>query len=113
MAGRTKFIGRPHMLPILAYFMYLGGDPEPMTMAASDLADLDKRMIILFGRETYIDGVPASLWAWMEKQVRRVEHVLYGATRPAIEHYLVGIVRRAGSSRTVGRETSPMAVPDC
>ncbi|MBX9625275.1 MAG: hypothetical protein K2X82_15820 [Gemmataceae bacterium] len=111
-AGRTDFRGRGHMLPVLAYYMHLGGDPGPITAAGPGLADPGRRAVPMFGREVGVDGVPPGTWAWMEKQIRRVEHACFGATRPEVGDYLRGFVDRAGSHRTVGRETGPAAVPD-
>jgi hypothetical protein len=112
ISGRSDFLGRNNALPMLAYFMYLGGDPGPMSSSTPHLTEAGARSIALFGRMAYIDGIAPEAWAWMEKQIRRIEQHLFDATRPEVETYLRGIVLRAGVQRTVGVESGVFAVPD-
>ena len=105
ISGRSNFRSRGHMLPVLVYFMYLGGDATLLTSAGQHLAEEGAQSLPLFGREAYIDGVTCELWAWMEKQIRQVEQVCFGKTRPEVEAYLRGFIPRSGSSRSVGKET--------
>ena len=98
------------MLPVLAYFMYLGGDESQMNAIGQRLGRPGADRIPVRGREAYIDGVCSAAWAWMEKQIRRVEQSCFGGTRPQVEEYLQGIVLRAGAERTVGQEEA-FAVP--
>jgi hypothetical protein len=112
VSGRTDFQGREHSLPVLAYFAYLGGDPIPLTTAGPHLAEEKSRSVPLFGRNAYIDGVTPQGWAWMEKQIRRIEQHCYGETRPEVASYLDGMIERAGSHRTVGNEAGTFAVPE-
>jgi hypothetical protein len=72
----------------------------------------DGAAIRLLGRELDIDGISPSLWAFFEKQIRRMEQALFEHTRPEVESYLQGFIRRAGLQRTVGRETGANAVAD-
>jgi hypothetical protein len=110
LAGRMDFRSRPHMLPVLAYLMYLGGDSSQMNATRLRLADRNAQSVKFFGRETYIDGIKPQGWAWMEKQIRRVEQHCFGNTRPDVDAYLRGIVMRAGIARTVGQsEVFPVA----
>ena len=98
------------MLPVLVYFLYLGGDTTTLPAVGQDLAVAGAPSFSLLGREAYIDGVASETWAWMEKQIRRIEQAGFGATRPEVEEYLRGFILRSGSSRTVGRETGPTAI---
>jgi hypothetical protein len=100
------------MLPMLVYLMYLGGDPEPLANAAPHLAEVGAVKVPLLGHATYIDRVMPQLWAWMEKQIRRLEQTSFGETRPEVANYLQGFIHRAGSHRTVGAETGATAVAD-
>ena len=109
-SGRANFQGRNHSLPMLAYFLYLGGDAGPMTSSQSGLDAEGSNSISMFGRTAFIDGVKPETWAWIEKQIRRVEKASFGVTRPEVESYLQGIIRRAGSQRTVGREGELLSV---
>jgi hypothetical protein len=110
LAGRTDLRGRNHMLPMLVYYLYLGDHPAPLFAVGQELDVAGARCFSLFGRKAYVDGVTTQSWAWMEKQIRRVEQACVGATRPEVEQYLQGFIRRADRSRTVGRETGPTAV---
>ena len=112
VSGRSDLAGLDHALPVLAYFMYLGGDPTPMATARPGLEDQGSRSIALFDRTASIDGIKPESWAWMEKQIRRTEQARFGETRPEVSSYLAGIIRRAGASRTVGHEVGALAVPD-
>jgi hypothetical protein len=58
-------------------------------------------------------AIPPEHWAWQEKQIRRIEQVLFGRSRPEVVDYLRGFIDRAGNSRTVGHECGAMAVADC
>jgi hypothetical protein len=109
-SGRSDLRGRDHMLPVLVYFLYLGGDATTLAAVGEDLAVTGARSFSLFGRKVYIDSVTRETWAWMEKQTRRVERACFGATRPEVEGFLRGFIARAGVSRTVGKETSPTAI---
>jgi hypothetical protein len=110
LTGRTDLRGREHMLPILPYFMYLGDDSTPLSELALQINDDDARSVRLDDHEWWIDGISPGGWAWMEKQVRRVEQRLFQHTRPEVELYLSGFINRAGGSRTVGKESGPMSV---
>ncbi len=66
----------------------------------------------MFGRTAFIDGIDPDAWAWMEKQIRRIEQTIFGGTRPEVESYLRGIIRRAGSRRTVGEEDDLSSVAE-
>ncbi len=103
-AGRTGFTRGEHNLPILSYYFTLGGDGADMSAAGAGLADPSERAVPLFGQRVEIDGISPKRWAWMEKQIRRVEQRLHVQTRPNVERFLAGIAARAGDARTVGRE---------
>jgi hypothetical protein len=110
VAGRTDFANRTHGLPMLIYLLHLGGDSAPMVSAGKLLADNRVRTIPFAGRPLHVDGIHAMSWAWFEKQIRRVEQRLFGATRPEVEEYLRGIIGRAGTERVVGVESGANAV---
>jgi hypothetical protein len=112
ISGRSNFRNQGHMLPALVYFMYLGGDTTPLTTTGWYLAEQGAQSFRFFGRTAYIDGVKPGHWAWMEKQIRRVEQACFGNTRPEVEDYLRGFIQRSGSSRTVGKESGPTAIAD-
>lgn len=104
VAGRGDRTSPTNRLPILAYFVHLG-DPEfSLGDLAVAISDPRTRSAMLWDRPTDIASIPAEGWAYMEKQIRRLEQHLFGATRPAIEEYLDGFKRRAGEKRTVGVE---------
>ena len=104
VAGRGGRTSPTNRLPILAYFVHLGDPDFSLGDLAFAIADSRTRSATMWGRETDIGSIPAEGWAWMEKQIRRLEQHLYGATRPEIEDYLEGFKRRAGDKRTVGVE---------
>jgi hypothetical protein len=110
VSGRTDFSGQEHMLPVLGYFMYLGGDERHLIHATRKLADKTSRTIPMFGRNLAIDGITPVGWAWMEKQIRRMEQHCFGETRGPVDAYLEGMVSRAGTHRTVGMEVGQFAV---
>lgn len=114
IAGRTDFRGRGSSLPILPYFFELGGDPSLMQAVGPQIDAEGPRSgrIRFLDRDLWIEGIPPDLWAWFEKQIRRVEQALHGRTRPEVERYLRGFIRRAGDRRTVGREVGVGAVDD-
>jgi hypothetical protein len=113
VSERVGFKGQTHMLPILAYFMYLGGDTGSLVVATPALAEIGATAIPLFGRRVPIDGIAPEGWAWMEKQIRRLEQHCFGKTRPDVEAFLHGMILRAGSHRTVGKEVEAFAVYEC
>ena len=96
---------------MMPYFFYLGGDSAALESAPPGLNKPDVSTIEMFGRAIRIGHLPPEQWAWLEKQIRRVEQALHGSTRPDVARYLEGFVRRAGSRRTVGREAGSFAVP--
>ena len=112
VSGRADYRGRDHALPVLAYFVYLGGDATPIDEARPGLDAEGSRSISVFGKSAYIDGIRPEAWAWMEKQIRRTEQARFGGTRPEVAAYLQGFIRRAGAHRTVGIEDGTLAVPD-
>jgi len=112
IAGRTNFQGRPHMLLILSYLLSIGNEPDPLNELGAQLQHPDVRRVTLWGKELYLDGLPPESWAWMEKQIRRLEQGLFGGTRPAISTILAPFVQRAGEHRTVGKESGMFGVPD-
>ena len=114
VAGRTQFRGRSNSLPMLPYYFYLAGEGEPLESVGAQLAagETPAARIRLLGHEVYIDGIPPQSWAFFEKLIRHTEQVLYQRTRPEVEAYLEGFIRRAGVHRTVGREVGATAVAD-
>ncbi len=112
VSGRKDFRGIDHTMPVLPYFLYLGGDGESMAAIGPQIAVPGAESVKAFGHEMGIDGILPGHWAWMEKQIRRLEQALYGDTRPEIKDYLRGFISRAGSHRTVGVETGATAVAD-
>jgi len=111
-AGRSDFRGRTHFLAMIPYYYHMGNESRPLQRMTEELQDPDARSVGLDGKLLYIDGVTPAHWAWMEKQIRRLEQGLFGSTRPEVAAFLAPMARRAGAERTVGRETGPHAVPD-
>ena len=112
VSRRKNFLGVDHSLPVLPYFLYLGGDGDSLAAAGPQLAVPWARSVTVFGHEMGIDGIMPEHWAWMEKQIRRLEQALFGETRPEVKDYLRGFISRAGEHRTVGVETGTTAVAD-
>jgi hypothetical protein len=110
VAGRTAFKERCHNLLMLPYLFYLGGDSTMLSAIGQQVARETSKTIRFLGRELYINAIPPSHWAWMEKQIRRLEHAHVGNTRPEVAEYLAGFIRRAGEYRTAGREKGLTAV---
>lgn len=108
LAGRGGRTSSTNRLPILAYFVHLGDPSFSLGDLAVATADPLRRSVPLWGRATDLASIPADAWAWMEKQIRRLEQHLFGSTRPEIEDLLIGFKRRAGNRRTVGSE--PLAL---
>ena len=105
ISGRSDLSGKLHSLPMLPYFMYLGGDATGLDDVGQSLARPEATSVKLCGRSLRIDGIPPEQWAWMEKQIRRLEQTMFGETRAEVEKYLAGFIHRAGSRRTVGSES--------
>lgn len=112
VAGRSHFRGRSNTLPMLPYYFYLGGEGSQLASVGAQLAagETPADRIQLLGHDLYIDGIRPQSWAYFEKLIRRTDQVLYQRTRPEVEAYLTGFIRRAGSHRTVGREVGSNAV---
>ncbi len=92
----------------------MAGDASLMESVGPQLAaeNSNEAGIRFLGRDLDIDGIPPALWAFFEKQIRRMEQALVERTRPEVESYLLGFIRRAGLKRTVGRETGVNAVAE-
>lgn len=103
-AGRGGRTSPSNSLPILAYFVSLGDPAFGLGDLAVAAADPQARQAVLWGRPSDIGVIAPEGWAWMEKQIRRLEQHLFGATRPEIEDFLAGFKRRAGDRRSVGVE---------
>jgi hypothetical protein len=112
VSGRSTLNQVNHALLVLPYFLYLGGDMTPLTTAGPQIAQTAASKISVFERELGIEGVTPGQWAWMEKQIRRTEHSLFGKTRPEIQDYLKGFIKRAGGQRTVGVRVDASFVED-
>jgi hypothetical protein len=110
VAGRSDFRRSDHSLPMLPYFFHLGGDPTKLEALGPLLADECATCVKFCGRTLRIDGLRPARWAWMEKQIRRMEQSFHGGTRPEVEDYLAGFIRRAGGERTVGIEVGPASI---
>ncbi len=110
VARRTDLRNVPHSLPMLPYFLYLGDDPAWLASGTEDLMHGNSRCLRLFERTARLDAIKPENWAWMEKQIRRLEQANFGTTRPEVQDFLIGFVRRAGTSRTVGAELGADAV---
>lgn len=104
IAGRKDRLHRGHQLPILLYFTHLGDPSTDLATAGERYADAGSTSASFFGQDADLTMIHPNSWAWMEKQIRRLEQHINGATRPEVAHYLRGFVLRAGSARTVGRE---------
>lgn len=113
MYGRMIVRERQHNLLMLPWFLHLGGNSELLRAVSEELATPEPNPVSMFGQQVRIAHISPAHFAWTEKQIRRGEQALFGATRPEVNHYLQGIISRAGEHRTVGRE--PLAasgVPD-
>ncbi len=112
ISGRSDLAGRNHSLPVLPYFLYLGGDATWLRVVGSQLKDAVTARVSFVNRCMRLDAIPPEHWAWMEKQIRRLEQANFGETRPEVSDYLTGFIHRAGSRRSVGKETGAGAVPE-
>ncbi len=92
--------------------MYLGGATTDFLNLGRDLSDTSVDSSCAFGRRYSLDGLSPAHWAWMEKQIRRLEQHLFGYTRVEVKLVTDGFAVRAGGCRTVGRETGDDAVSD-
>ena len=99
---------------MLPYYFYLAGEGELLESVGAQLAagETPAERIRLLGHDVSIDGIPPQSWAFFEKLIRRAEQVIHQRTRPEVEAYLEGFIRRAGAHRTVGREVGATAVAD-
>jgi len=113
LAKRTDLRSVPHSLPMLPYFLYLGDDPTWLATATEDLKHENSQCLHLFDRTARLDAIVPQHWAWMEKQIRRLEQAIFGTTRPEVLDFLIGFMRRAGTSRSVGAELGANAVFEC
>lgn len=103
-AGRGDRTSGSNNLPILAYFMKLGDRSFDLESLSHTIADAREQHAWLWGKPTNIGKITPEAWAWMEKQIRRLEQHLFSRTRPEIECFLQGFKMRAGTSRSVGVE---------
>ena len=111
ISGRSNLSGKSHSLPILPYFMYVGGDGGWLDEVGGHLSRLQEREVRLGGRRCCIDGIPRDHWTWMETMIRRLEHrITGGGARAEVEDYLTGFRHRAGGERTGGAESGEKPV---
>ena len=110
VARRTDLRSVPHSLPMLPYFLYLGDDPAWLASGTEDLKHGNSRCLRLFDPYPRLDAIKPENWAWMEKQIRRLEQAIFGTTRPEVVDFLIGFMPAAGTSRTVGAELGADAV---
>ena len=85
--------------------MHLGDPSLDLVSVGSQIADMFRNRVTLFDHEVDISRLDPRLWAWMEKQIRRLEQSLHGRTRPHIQKFLEGFIARAGTERSVGQES--------
>lgn len=103
---------RPHNLLLMPYFAYLGGDESWLPSMTEELSDPAAEEVFYRGRLLPIADIPPVLWAWLEKQARRIEQANYGHTRDVIEEFLAGFILRAGDDRSVGHEAGSLAIAE-
>ena len=104
-SGRDELRMKQHSLLMMPYFGMLGGNIADFERVSNELQESEGRSIFMFGRHMDLNHLSPEHWAWMEKQIRRTEHALYTKTRDFVENFLKVFVTRAGTQRTVGRET--------
>jgi hypothetical protein len=114
VARRSRFQARSNTLPMLPYYFYLGGEASLLESVGAQIAAERPpgAPINFLGHDLFLDGILPPLWAFLEKLIRRTEQALYQRTRPEIEAYLAGFIRRAGDHRSVGREVGANAVAE-
>jgi hypothetical protein len=104
MAGRGRISTHEHNLIMLPYYFLLGGDPDLIASTTKQLTPLGAHSLTMMGRSLPIGHLAPTRWAWIEKQIRRVEQAIFGRTRPPVESFLSTIIPRAADQRTVGQE---------
>ncbi|PCI09670.1 hypothetical protein COB72_05935 [bacterium] len=104
LAGRGSMTDKQHSLMLMPYFSYLGGSADDIERLTTEMKNSEGDTVRLWGSDLPIHHLKEEHWAWMEKQIRRVEQTLFEGTRPIIEAYLEHFITRAGDKRTVGVE---------
>jgi hypothetical protein len=104
MAGRNTLETVQHNLLALVYMQYLGGDTQCLANIQSDLETESLGYVVFNERKLNINHINQAQWAWLEKQIRRLEQTLYSRTRPEVAPFLDQLALRAGTDRTVGSE---------
>jgi hypothetical protein len=93
LSGRAR---RPHPrcnLPILPYYLHLGGNPDPLRLIIESLSNAEQRGSVQprlpFGEATIdLSAVSPGHGEYIRTQIARLERALYGRLRPEIAEYL-------------------------
>ena len=104
MAGRDSLSNTQHNLLALVYMQYLGGNNSVLPLVSDELKSMQSEYITFNSKKLSIGHLKKEQWAWMEKQIRRLEQALFVNTRPEVATFLAQLAFRAGEKRTVGVE---------
>ncbi len=104
MAGRDSLANSQHNLLALIYLQYLGGNRRILSEVTSELSAGGETSITFNSLELRVDQLTQEQWAWLEKQIRRLEQALFENTRTEVSEFLGQLAHRAGNKRTVGSE---------
>jgi hypothetical protein len=99
VAGRMR---GPHprcTLPMLPYFLYLGGKGEALRQIIAQVRERPTTLLPLGRLRFDISGVSPGHAAYLMDQIERLETVLWGAVRPEIAEYVGALERAMGISR--------------
>jgi hypothetical protein len=113
LSGRSR---RPHPLcnlPILPYYLYLGGNPHPLRLITQGHLGSDgaARPRLPFAG-TFIDlsAISPAHGLYIGDQIARLERALYGRLRPEVAEYL-RVIERAVPGRARDQTPSEQLVP--
>lgn len=104
ISGRNDLSSTQHSLLTLIYMQYLGGEIQSLNNVTKALQNTAVDTVPFRGKSLKVSQLAPEQWAWLEKQIRRLEQALFGKTRPEIDAFLAHFILRAGTARTVGLE---------
>jgi hypothetical protein len=89
-----RFNLRAHGLPILLYFLWLGGETKPLVESTKLLRESSDKALTLRGKPIPIDQIQPDYMAWLIEQITRLETAVAGAVRPEVTQFIDGISSR-------------------
>ena len=105
VSGRNNLTGIQHNLLALIYLRFLGGNEEAIIDLLAQLKESNSETVVIDSKSLSVAHLSCEHWAWLEKQIRRVEQTLYGLTRKEVAGLLEIFAENSKDKRTVGVES--------